>query len=237
MGSNEMVLQCMIFRIDFERDFTLLDKRGFVATEMDKSKLFDEIRLSADGLSVGCAKSEPYTVINFFPDNVNGRFEKPSLSIEEISQALKFTSRLFNSVQIKTANIKRAGVRFFFLREEEKFEQANEKSLLFFSEKLLSLIEEKSKSSESSVISDSLYSMVFSSGGHSVRLAGGPVKRDEYRKFFEKPALTEIENACMVDIDYFVTQYDYKEMHLIKFVEEGLKEASRIAKSVFERTI
>jgi len=193
MDDHEIFLQCLIFRIDFESDFNIVDKRGYIAAKMKESELYDIVALTSDGFAVKCGKDKPYIRISFFPSNINGRFEKASLDIKEVTKFLKFVNQIFRDLSIPTRNIKRFGSRFFFIREEKDFYTTNKNFLSFFSDKFFSITSKNSIPAKK--ISDSAFSITYSKENISCNIQTGPIKKDQYAKFFESPKLIEVENG------------------------------------------
>jgi len=233
MDDREIFLQCLIFRIDFKSDFNIVDKRGYIAAKMNESEFFDTVGLTSDGFTVKCGKDKPYTQLSFSPSNINGRFEKACLDIKEVSKFLKFVNQIFKDLSVPTRNIKRFGSRFFYMREEKDFNATNKKYLTFFADKLFSLTTKNSIPTKN--IFDSSFSIKYSRENISCRMSTGPIKKEEYAKFFESPKLIEVENGSYIDFDYYTKEYQYNDLHLEKFVEEANKEVLKISKDLLSK--
>jgi hypothetical protein len=66
---------------------------------------------------------------------------------------------------------------------------------------------------------DNALILVFENDGLHNRFNFGPMKKDEYRNWFESKELIEIENSLFYDIDYFTTKYEFKTFRYDKFVD------------------
>lgn len=230
---KDISLQCVIFRIDFETDFLIIDKKGYIASEMRTSALFDEIKFAVNGLSVSCIKRDPYSVISFAPNNINGRFEGSFLHIENLNKILKLVNDMFKNLKLLTKNIKRFGVRYFFLMEEKDFSVANNKYLTLFSDKFISSLKNNSQKIDN--IFDTALSVKYEKNNYKCRIFTGPLDTNEYKMVFEMPQLVDSENSSHIDFDYYVSEYNFNNLRVDKFIEDSYKEALNVSKSIFLR--
>ena len=88
---------------------------------------------------------------------------------------------------------------------------------------------------QSEEIFDSYLAMRFSKKKFKMRIGTGPLQPDEKRKIFEAPDVIDMENAILLDLDYYVSEYGYKDLHLEKLVSEAYKESLGIVQTFHEK--
>lgn len=229
--NDEISLQCFIFRVDYEIDFSLLDKRGQIASELKKSGLFDEIRFSTKE-SVQCKKNKPHCTLTVTPTNINGKFEESLLNIDDKTRILKIVNKLYNNLKLSTDKIKRIGARFYFIKEEKDFSTANKKYLKLYSNDFISTITVDSLKNDE--IKDTGLALRIEKDDFKCRIFTGPLNLDEYKRIFDFPKLVKYETSSHVDFDYYLSEYAYNDMHLEKFVKNAFEKATEISNNIFD---
>ncbi|HEX4076312.1 MAG TPA: hypothetical protein VHX49_13000 [Candidatus Acidoferrales bacterium] len=227
---KRMELYRIIFRVDFPPAFKLFSHWGDALELLNANKLWTQLG-ETNSRQILAQKNDREKGINHNTvveiSSVNGNLEEyPLGSIDRFEHVFRDVNALVGLVG--ASSFLRVGARFIFLEPTESFDVARR----MFSEQVqreyLAVLGREL--TDMSIISVSKEEDQFR------RVHAGPISRKEYPGWFSVPDKVNVENALLVDIDFYTFEYKFKTFDLRKFVDMGYgvarKQATELLKIV-----
>lgn len=163
--------------------------------------------------------------LNIEVNNTNGSIEgHPIASHREYLKVYNDVSETVKALEVEEFN--RLGVRFTFLEPIASFKDAFDPIVDRISKDYRDLFEEPPR--------DIAITSIHGSREQSMRIAVGPISKDEYGSWFTRPDEIEIKNAILLDVDCFAFGYKFKNFDFSKIVEFYFDKAFTQGKKVVD---
>lgn len=211
MPAENLITKKMIYAVDYEPVFSLLDSRGRLLGTLKNSNLFEFVGFNTNGIDARDTRNNKIITFSMTTNRFAGLIEADNLNLNDYNAYLHLCTQLMNDLNITT--LKRVGVRFFILNEVESFNIANNLFVSKLDANIRNLI--------GANYIDSAIVPVVEEEGNKIRIAMGPLKPEEYPRYFELHHRIDIPAALFYDCDFFVTTYQYRTFRLERFVNDG----------------
>lgn len=209
-----MELHRFFFRLDFPSAFTLFNEWGNVLALLNSSSFWTELTDSVSPRAILARRvvqsgSELHS-LTVEVNGIGGGFEAhPTNSPREYLRAFEDVSTVIAMLNVQ--EFKRVGVRFFFLEPTDSFKDGLDPLMGKVCQDYWQQFDDPPR--------DIAITSIHGGKDQSVRLAVGPISREEYRAWFGLPDRVGIENGIIVDVDCFAMAYKLKTFEFSKLVE------------------
>lgn len=217
-----MELRKVIFALKYQPSFSWIDKKGAIIDIIKASKRFVNLGFSENRIDARQADETAIRTLGLGLNQLDGTIEKDSVKIEDVTEILRISQSILEYMNLSKESIVRIGVRFNFINRLE-FNIANE----FFIQSMSTEIREIVKGKE---FIDSAVVPVVKFDGNIVKFALGPLKKEEYRRYFEKSKLIPYDEGYIFDIDYF--SIDFHSLRIDKFAEEAFSNLDKVVSNL-----
>lgn len=211
MPEENLILKKIIYAVEYEPLFSLVDSRGRLLSSIKESDLFEAIGIGSNGVDARETRNNRWITLTINTRKLSGLFEVDQLSPSNYNNYFRFITQLVTDLNI--TSFLRIGVRFFLLNEVETFESANNIFINKIDQRLRNLIGNN--------FVDSAIVPVVAEGNNKIRIAMGPIKNEEYSRYFILHDRINIPAALFYDCDFFVTTYQYRSFRLERFLVDA----------------
>jgi len=211
MPAVNLITKKIIYAVDYEPAFSLVDSRGRLLTTLKNSNLFESVGLNNNGVNVTDTRNNKIITFSMTPNRMAGSIEGDNLNPADYNAHFHLYTQLLNDFNVTV--LKRVGVRFFILNEVESFDIANN---LFISK-----IDANIRNLIGANFIDSAIVPVIEEERNKIRIAMGPLRPEEYPRYFQLHDRINIPAALFYDCDFFVTDYQFRTFRLERFVNDG----------------
>lgn len=209
--------QKFIFDLRFDPVFTVLDKKGQLLDLLQDSKLFEEVGIDANKFAATRNSPDVYRTITLEPHRISGNIEKEVVDVECAIELLKQVKKIEEAISLDKGKIRRVGLRFMQVYKKP-FEEVNDKLISLMNNDLLKIV------GGEKYIDAAIVPVVNYKEGYNVRYALGPIKQDEYSRYYKKHLNIPFNEGCFIDIDYF--SESWQSQRIDKFCEDAFKNLS-----------
>ncbi len=206
-----MELRRFIFEVRYKPKFAWFDKRGVILELLVETKMFDGLGQSAEvQVMAEQEQGEIWRNFQLNPQKMAGAIEASDIRLKEILEFIHVFRKICDTINLARHEIIRVGVRFFFTKSIA-FDTANSFLLNSISSDIRNILGNE--------FVDSALIPVVKYGDHKCQYMLGLIKKEEYGKFFKRPAKIEYEEGCLFDIDY--NSQKFQSLSFEAFVQEG----------------
>ncbi len=217
-----MELRKVIYDLRYKPTFAWIDKKGSIIDVIKSSKCFTNLGFSEARIDANQDDANIRKTLTLELNKFSGLIEKETINLEDIKEILRIGETIFGVMDLNKETIIRIGIRFHFINHLE-FRIAND----FF---IQTLAPEFRKIVGGKEFTDSAIVPVTKYDNHSIKFMLGPLKKEEYPRYFEKIKLISYDEGYLFDIDYFST--DFHSLRIDKFTEEAFNNVGAIVNNL-----
>jgi len=202
-----------VFQLTYKNAFSLFTYWGQILSLLEASGEFNQF-----GEDVGLRgilasresdrKGRPFQLAIRL-NSLDGSFEEhPFKSLHPLTGIFRQTNEVLSLLNIQ--EYMRVGVRFFFLGPQIEFEEMREKLASNVAREYLGLFEHK--------LTDLSIITIHEDGNERMRVAVGPIRRNEFKNWFATLVGIEQESTMIFDVDCSATPFKAARFDLEKLV-------------------
>ncbi len=225
LKSPMVTLKRFIFDIRFQPTFSWLDKKGNLLDYFKNKQSFESVSYSEKSIGFLKESENDYKNITLEATKISGSVEGRSLEMQGLKDFVYTGMDICDRATIDIVSNLRVGARFFFFKETS-FDFANK----FF---LSSINAAHLQAVGGTDCVDMAIRTVAKLENNMLRLECGPIKSDEYPRYFKNPDAVDAKESAFFDIDYYSSKNNSKRFD--KFVQEGYKKAFDVVSRISDQ--
>lgn len=204
----------IIYRVDYPACFRLISQTGELLDFFSKEKKWESVGEDPINRKIVLQNisNNAKTTLIADPTSISGIHESNDIDLQRMTNVWLSVNAIVN--QLKIEKFARIGVRFHFLCKVNKFEE----SLVPMSNLINSTVADVITGNKSVKPVDCAVSLVFNDDGLFTRFNLGPIKKEEYKTYFELYKNIEVDFGAFYDVDYYTNNYEFKSFRFDKFV-------------------
>jgi hypothetical protein len=224
-----MELFRVMFRVDYPPAFSIFNRWGDALALLNGNKLWTNLGETPNvrqivAQHIDQEKGQNHNTVVAI-GNISGNIEEyPIKALEPFERVFRDVTDLVKLLDV--TSFLRIGARFIFMEEAESFAVAETGFAKQISSDYLSVV--KGELTDLSLIT------VHKDGDHFRRINAGPITKKEFAAWFSTPTKVEIENAALVDVDFYTLEYKFKTFDLRKFFDLAFDDARKQAVGIMK---
>lgn len=194
-----MELRRFIFNVRYKPKFGWFDRRGAIFELLKNTGMFNGFGWSKESaVTAEQDEGDIWRNIALSPLKIAGAIEGLNLNINDILEFLRVFRRVSEIMNLTRAEILRIGTRFLYTKKMS-FDTVN----AF----LVNAISPDVKNVLGGDVSDCAVIPVIKYGDHTCQYNLGPIRRQEYERFFKRPDKIDYDECGLFDVDYYSLKF------------------------------